>query len=135
MGKKYFLSVLSGGYNYGRGGSSSASTTSTSTQCSVMLGSASANSVIRIVQGSTEILNFTTSRAYEAMLFTSPQLALNTSYTVYINGVQSTSFTTSSVFTNAGGGNSQNPGGRADKKFTGRKNGIQIFKGLCIPLG
>jgi hypothetical protein len=115
--------TIKGGILVAIGGSNSTPTASTSTQPSVLLGSATANSIVRIEQNGTEVLTFKTSKAYANMLFTSPNLALGKTYTVYTGGsvsggtnfyglytgagysggTQSRTFTTTSVVTNAGG--------------------------------
>jgi len=86
---------------------------------------------IAATDGSAEALTFTVPRTYTTMLFSSPKLKANTSYTVYTGGSVSngtslnglytsgtyvkgsatsgTTFTTSSMVTTAGG--SAGPGG------------------------
>jgi len=95
---------ISGGTLAGMGGSTSGPTASASTQCSVVLSGAAVNSVVSIKNtAGTEILNFTVKKAYATLLFTSPLLVSNTTYTMYINGAASKTFTTSSMVTRAGG--------------------------------
>lgn len=58
----------------------------TSTQHVVILGSRAVDTAMQIVQGATDILTFQVSKAYQSMLFTSPNLAASTSYSVYAGG-------------------------------------------------
>lgn len=100
---------ITGGTLIAIGGSNSSPTANLCTQCVVLLGRATANSVIRIEKDGKEILNFTVPRAYQNMVFSSPDLELNSNYVVYINGNQILTFTTNSIVTNAGTGGG--PGG------------------------
>jgi len=115
--------TVKGGTLIAIGGSNSTPTTTVSTQPSVLLGSATVNSIIRIEQNGAEILTFKTPKAYANMLFTSPNLVIGQTYTVYSGGTvsggtnfyglytgaaysggtQSRTFTTTSVVTSAGG--------------------------------
>jgi len=126
--------TVKGGILIAAGGANSTPSSVTSTQPSVLLGSAAANSVIRIEQGGTEVLTFKVTKAYQNMLFTSPNLTLGKTYTVYsggtvsggtdfhglytgaayTGGTQSVTFTTASVVSNAGGttGGPGGPGGK-----------------------
>lgn len=124
---------ITGGIIVGIGGATSMPTANVSTQRSVRLGGASANQLVHIAatDGSAEALTFTVPRTYTTMLFSSPKLKANTSYTVYTGGSVSngvslnglytsgayargsatagTTFTTASMVTTAGG--SGGPGG------------------------
>ncbi len=102
--------IINGGTLIAAGGSNSSPSTS-STQCTVLLGSGTANSVVSIKKGDTEIISFTAPKNYQNMVFTCPDLVLNATYVVYKNGVQSVTFTTNSIITNAGGSAGGFPGG------------------------
>ncbi len=98
-------------------------TSASSKQPSVLLGSVPVSSILRIQQDEKEILTFRVTMAYQNMIFSSPQLALNKTYAVltggsvsggrdfhglytgaaYSGGSQSLTFTTSAVVTSAGG--------------------------------
>lgn len=103
--------TITGGTLIAMGGSNSSPSSATSTQCSVLMGSATANSVISIQKDGTEILNFTVPKNYQNMVFSSPDLVSNGNYVVYNNGSQVVTFTTSSMVTNAGGNSGGFPGG------------------------
>lgn len=62
------------------------------TQCIVSLEGASANSTISIEADSGEILNFTSPKDFQSMLFTSSELLPNKEYNLYIDGVYKRSF-------------------------------------------
>ena len=120
---------VTGGIMVGIGGATSSPTANVSSQPSVILGGGPANQIyhIRSADGA-EALTFTVPRTFTTMLFSSPKLELNTSYYVYTggsvasgvdynglfsagnytDGTKSTSFTTTSMVTTAGG--SQGPG-------------------------
>lgn len=115
---------ITGGILIGTGGATSTPTANVSTQPSVILGSGTANQLmhIRLSEGA-EVMTFTIPRAYSTMLFSSPKLKQGQTYQVYTGGSVSaisvynglvttgtytagtagTSFTTSSLVTNAGG--------------------------------
>jgi hypothetical protein len=117
---------VTGGIMVGIGGATSSPTASVSTQPSVILGGASANQIyhIRSADGA-EALTFTVPKTFTTMLFSSPKLKLNTTYSVYTggsvsggidynglfsdgsytDGTKGTSFTTSSMVTSVGGSN------------------------------
>lgn len=93
--------TITGGTCMGLGATTSTPSANASTQCSVVLGGASAGDVVSIKNSSgTEIVNFTARKTYKTLMFTSPSLLLNTTYTMYINGTASKTFTTSSLVTN-----------------------------------
>lgn len=107
--------AIKGGTLVAMGGSTSGPTASASTQCSAVLVGASANAVVIIKNAAgTEILNFTVKKEGATLLFTSPLLLSNTTYTMYINGTLSKTFTTSTMVTSAGGSifGQGGPGGR-----------------------
>jgi hypothetical protein len=114
---------ITGGILIGTGGATSSPTANVSTQPSVILGSGSANQLMHIRSSDGETMTFTIPRAYNTMLFSSPKLKQGTTYQVYTGGTTAgttdfyglytsgtytagtagTSFTTSSMVTNAGG--------------------------------
>lgn len=115
---------ITGGILIGTGGATSSPTASVSTQPSVILGSGQANQLMHIRSSDgKEAMTFTIPRAYNTMLFSSPKLKQGTTYQVYTGGsvagttdfhglyitgvytagTAGTSFTTSSMVTNAGG--------------------------------
>lgn len=116
---------ITGGTLIGIGGASSLPTASVTTQPAVLLGGGTANQLVHIQSGSgAEALTFLIPRTYSTMLFSSPKLKLTQSYKVYtggsvtngknVNGLymsgtyvpgtqSSTTFTTSSTVTRAGG--------------------------------
>jgi hypothetical protein len=83
--------TITGGTLIATGGANSTPTASTSSQCSVLLGSATAGSIVRITEQSSgaEILTFNVTKAYQNMLFTSPKLVLGKTYIVYTGGTVS----------------------------------------------
>lgn len=116
---------ITGGTLIGIGGASSLPTASVTTQPAVLLGAGAVNQLIHI-QSSTgaEALTFLIPRAYATMLFSSPKMKLTQSYKIYtggsvtngknVNGLytsgtyvpgtqSSTTFTTSTTVTRAGG--------------------------------
>ncbi|WP_420151052.1 carbohydrate-binding domain-containing protein [Spirosoma sp.] len=115
---------ITGGIIVGIGGATSLPTASVSTQPSVVLGSGAANQLINIQSSDgAEALTFQIPRAYTTMLFSSPKLKQGKTYKVltggsvtggttvnglytsgsYVAGSQSSTFTTSSMVTQAGG--------------------------------
>lgn len=115
---------ITGGILLGVAGATSTPTASVCTQPSVMLGSGAANQVINIQSNDgVEALTFLIPRSYATMLFSSPKLKVGQTYKVltggtvtdgtnvnglytsgtYSGGKQSTTFTTSSLVTKAGG--------------------------------
>ncbi|MCK8493822.1 carbohydrate-binding domain-containing protein [Spirosoma sp. RP8] len=115
---------ITGGVLVGIAGATSMPTATVSTQPSVILGGSSANQLIHIRSNEgTEALTFLIPRTYATMLFSSPKLKTGQTYTVYtggsvsngtsLNGLytsgtysigsQSSTFTTSSMVTRAGG--------------------------------
>ncbi|GAB3332599.1 hypothetical protein GCM10027299_39280 [Larkinella ripae] len=122
---------ITGGILVGIGGASSVPTASVSTQPSVLLGGSTANQLIHIQSSDgTETLTFQIPRNYSTMLFSSPKLKTGQTYKLitggsvtggtnvnglytsgtYAAGTQSSTFTASSMVTQAGG--SSGPGGR-----------------------
>lgn len=77
--------VVNGGTVVATGGTNTIPS-NTSTQHVVIIGSRAVDTVIQIVQGTTDILTFKVSKAYQSMLFTSPQLVASTFYRVYAGG-------------------------------------------------
>jgi hypothetical protein len=77
--------VFNGGTVVAAGGTNS-TPSNTSTQHVVILGSQAVDSVVQIVQGATDILTFKVSKAYQSLLFTSPDLVANTTYAVKTGG-------------------------------------------------
>lgn len=116
---------ITGGVVVGIGGSTSSPTASVSTQRSVILGGANSGTLVAILADDhTEALTFLAPVSYNTMLFSSPKLQANTSYSVYSGGSvtsaerffslytagtyeagnkTSTTFTTSSMVTSVGG--------------------------------
>lgn len=110
-------------------GGSNSTPSGASTQRVVVFGSRPVGTVIRVMQGTTDVLTFKVSKAYQSLIFTSPSLAANTTYTVYTGGSVSggsefhglytgatytggttwATFTTSAVVTYVGGGNPPRP--------------------------
>jgi hypothetical protein len=78
--------IISSGILLASGGANSIPSDS-STQYSVILGSAAADSLLNVRQDKTDILVFKASKAYQAMLFSSPSLEAKKSYTVYTGGI------------------------------------------------
>ncbi len=79
---------ITGGILVGIGGATSSPTANVCTQNSVILGSAaSANQLISILSSEgKEALTFLVPKAYSAMLFSSPKLESNATYSVYTGG-------------------------------------------------
>ncbi|GAB3273514.1 hypothetical protein GCM10027347_45960 [Larkinella harenae] len=122
---------ITGGVVLGIGGSTSTPTATVSTQPSVILGGGAANQVVHIQSSDgSEALTFQVPRTYSTMLFSSPKLKTGQTYKVftggsvaggsnfnglytrgtYTVGTQASTFTTTSMVTQAGG--STGPGGR-----------------------
>lgn len=120
---------ITGGFMVGIGGATSVPTASVSTQPSVILGGGSANQLIHIQSNDgAEALTFQIPRSYSTMLFSTPKLKTGQTYKVftggsvaggtnvnglytsgtYTVGTQSSTFTTNSMVTQAGG--SSGPG-------------------------
>lgn len=97
--------TITGGTLAAVGGCTSSPTANTSTQCSAVLsGPTSVNAVVSIKNSSgTEIFNFTAKKTGSTLLFTSPALLKGQTYTMYINGNSTRTFTTNSMVTVAGG--------------------------------
>jgi hypothetical protein len=115
---------ITGGVLVGVAGATSTPTATVSTQPSVILGGGTANQLIHIqASNGAEALTFLIPRTYTTMLFSSPKMKTNQTYKVYtggsvangtaVNGLytngtytlgtQSSTFTTSSMVTKAGG--------------------------------
>ncbi|MBE9461449.1 carbohydrate-binding domain-containing protein [Dyadobacter subterraneus] len=122
---------VTGGILVGVAGATSSPTASVSTQPSVILGGGTSGQIIHIESSdAAEALTFLIPKTYTTMLFSSPKLKSNVTYTVYTGGsvadgtdfnglytsgtytagTQSSTFTTSSMVTKSGG--STGPGGR-----------------------
>jgi hypothetical protein len=96
--------TITGGTVVGMAANTSCPSVRTSTQCAVALGGAAANEVVKIIKADgTEVLNFTPKKTYNTLLFSSPLLTPGATYTMYINGAESRTFTTISMVTLAGG--------------------------------
>lgn len=96
--------AITGGTIIGMAGNVAEITRDATTQPVLVLGGAQANSVITIRSNdNTEVANFTVPRKFDTLIFTSPDLKLNTTYTMYVNGNQQRTFTTSSIVTVDGG--------------------------------
>lgn len=125
---------VTGGTLIGLGGSNSTPSSSVSTQRSVLYGGGSYEIVhIESSEAGTGVLTFKLPQKFSQtnLLFSSPSLVANTSYTIYTGGsisggtsayglytsatytkgTSAATFTTSSVVTSVGTGNNQNPGG------------------------
>ena len=115
---------ITGGTILGIGGATSLPTASVTTQPAVKLGSGAANTLFHIQSSDgAEALTFLAPKAYTTMLFSSPKLKLAQTYTTYTGGsvagttdfnglytsgtytpgTAATTFTTSTVVTQAGG--------------------------------
>ncbi|TYQ17686.1 UNVERIFIED_CONTAM: hypothetical protein Cloal_0044 [Acetivibrio alkalicellulosi] len=94
---------ITGGTLIGMAANTSPITESVTTQPVLVLGGARANSVISIRTGNTEVLNLRVPRTHDTLLFSSPELRLHTTYTMYVDGNQTRTFTTNSIVTVAGG--------------------------------
>ena len=125
--------AITGGTLIATGGSNSSPTANVSTQPSALLGSVAVNSILRIEQEGKEVLTFRVSKAYQNMVFTSPSLVSDKTYTVltggsvsggsefhglytgatYSGGTQSLTFVANSMVISAGGvaGGPGGPGG------------------------
>jgi hypothetical protein len=100
--KKTF--TVTGGTMIGLAGNTSRPTANTCTQCVAELSGASANQTVTIKKSDgTQILSFTPKNTGATLVFSSPSLVLNNTYSLYINGSLSRTFTTSSMVTIAGG--------------------------------
>ncbi len=78
--------ALNGGIVIAAGGANS-TPSSSSAQRVVVLGSRPVDTVIHIEQDDgTDVLTFKVSKAYQSMIFTSPDLAANTTYIAYTSG-------------------------------------------------
>lgn len=97
--------TITGGTLAAVGGCTSSPTASTSTQCSAVLsGPTSVNAVVSIKNSAgTEIFKFTAKKTGATLLFTSPSLLKGQTYTMYVNGASTRTFTTNSMVTSAGG--------------------------------
>jgi hypothetical protein len=103
--------TVTGGTMIGLGGNTSGPTAGTCTQCVVVLRGISANQTVTIKKSDgTQILSFTAKQGGNTFVYSSPSLALNTTYTMYVNGTQTRTFTTTSRVT-VSGGSIFNPGG------------------------
>jgi hypothetical protein len=95
---------ITGGTLIGMGGNTSSPTAASSTQCAAILSGAAAGAVVSIQKADgTEILNLKPAKTGATLLYTSPLLVANSTYTMYINGTQSRQFATTSKVTVAGG--------------------------------
>ncbi|PYG88586.1 uncharacterized protein DUF4353 [Ruminiclostridium sufflavum DSM 19573] len=97
--------TITGGTLAAVGGCTSSPTAATSTQCSAILtGPSAANAAVSIKNASgTEIYGFTAKKSGATLLFTSPLLVQGQTYTLYVNGTLTKTFTTSTMVTSAGG--------------------------------
>ena len=131
--------AMTGGTVIGIGGSTSTPTTSASTQCSVIYSTSGSSVQIVRIESSTgsEVLTFKLPRTYSqlVMLFSSPSLAANTSYSIYTGGsisggtnfhglysgatysggASASTFTTSSMVTTVGSTGGNTPGGNNNR--------------------
>lgn len=96
---------ITGGTLAAVGGCTSSPTANTSTQCSAILAGPSSNNAVVSIKNSsgTEIFNFTAKKSGATLLFTSPSLVMGQTYTMYVNGASTKTFTTSTMVTSAGG--------------------------------
>jgi hypothetical protein len=95
--------AVTGGTVIGMGGNTS-NFNSNSSQCVLILSGASANQTVSIKNSSgREVCNFKVKQTGATFVFSSPLLALNTNYTLYVNGFQTRTFTTTSTVTVSGG--------------------------------
>jgi hypothetical protein len=114
--------ALNGGIVVATGGANS-TPSSASGQRVVVFGSKPVGTVIHVAQGAADVLTFRVSKAYQSMIFTSPALAANQTYTAstggsvsggtdfhglysdatYLGGSVWTTFTTNAVVTYIGG--------------------------------
>lgn len=114
--------TINGGTLIATGGNNSPIKTS-SKQASVSLGSVSSGKIINIVSGDNTIFTYKVEKSFSSLMFSSPLLTIGNTYSVYSGGTVSggtenkgiysnsiysggtlmKTFTTSSVFTNAGG--------------------------------
>lgn len=135
--------TITGGTLIATGGINSTPSEDTTTQCCALLGSAEEDSIVRIEQDGNEVLTFKVSKAYTNLLFSSDKLELGKEYTVYVDGTieggtefygyytgatytkgtESTTFTTESVITNAGGTTQEMGGGMPKGPGPNMENG------------
>ncbi len=130
---------ITGGIMLATGGSNSMPTSDSSTQCSVLLGSAPVDTLVRIELDGSEVITFRVTKDYQSMVLTTPSLQLNQTYTIltggtvsgetefhglitgadYSGGNSEGTFTTSTTVTNAGG-TSTTGGGPGGSREVGR---------------
>jgi len=77
---------ITGGTLVAVGGGNTSPTESTSTQCSLMIGSTEARSLIHLEGKDGEVLTFSAGQNFQNILYSSPQLVKGANYTIYTGG-------------------------------------------------